>query len=52
MQMGAIILLAKNDGGGFDVIGRACVRLSGPQLVRVMQVADIWPEKAEPAPFS
>lgn len=31
---------------------RACVRLPGPQLVRVMSVADIGPERAQPAPSS
>ena len=31
-------------------VPRACVRSPGPLLVRVMPVADRWPERAEPAP--
>ena len=30
-----------------QIVSRACVRSPGPQLVRVMSVADIWPEWAE-----
>ena len=36
----------------FELVVGACVRSPDPRLARVMLVADIWPERAEPAPSS